>query len=403
MKIATLAIFVALVLGGLIGTLVLRDSGYVLISYADTVVETSLWVAIVSLLLLYGLFRGIGTLVRILTGGQMQLSRWQSSRKVRGARHNTIRGLLVMAEGRWADAQKLLLTSVDSAETPLINYLNAARAAHELKQTDQRDELLRSAHETTPGARFAVTLTQAQFQMEDSHHEQALASLLTLQKNAPKHPSVLAMLGQCYEALEDWNALQRLLPDLVKQAAVDLSERERLAEVLWLPLLCREQKVAVAWKRLPKAQRSNAKLVCDWVANLLSQGRADDAEMAARLGLQTFWDAGLVALYGLIESSEVERQLIEAKAWSKERPNDAGLALALGRLSLRNEKFEQARDYFESSLRLAATSEVYGELGRLCIALGDERRGTEYLMRAQSTLPDLPLPSEPTIRRASVS
>jgi HemY protein len=390
-KIATFAIFAALIVGGFIGTLVLSDPGYVLVSYADIVVETSLWIALIVVLLTYGIIRGIGVLFRMFSGGRGQLSQWHSSRKTHGARRELIRGLLLMAEGRWTDAKKLLMASVDRTDTPLINYLNAARAAHELKQSDERDELLRRAHEATPGARFAVTLTQAQFQMDDGQHEQALASLLTLRKRAPKHRTVLAMLAQCYEALQDWVELKGLLHELAKQDAVDEDELTRLAE-------------ATAWKQLPKAQRSNAKLIRDWVAALMAGQRGDAAEMAARLGLETFWDAELVVLYGKIQSAEKERQLVLAQTWAKARPNDAGLALTLGRLALLNEKFEQARDYFESSLRLAPTSEVYGELGRLCIALGDERRGTEYLLRAQSTtLPDLPQPSEPTIRRTSVN
>jgi HemY protein len=403
MKIAALAIFVALVLGGLIGTLLVRDPGYVLVSYGDTVVETSLWIALLFLLLAYALLRGAGTGFRAMTGGRFKLSQWRSGRKARGARRSTLRGLLVMAEGRWADAKKLLLASVDEAETPLINYLNAARAAHELQHVEERDELLRLAHEATPGARFAITLTQAQFQMDDGHHERALASLLTLRQRAPKHRAVLAMLAKCYEALEDWVELQKLLPELTKQEALDPDELSRLGEALWLPLLVEEGNPNQAWKRLPKAQRGNPALIAGWVAALVDRGRQDDAEVAARLGLGTFWDSRLVAMYGRIQSTEHRRQLVEAQAWAKERPNDAGLALALGRLSLMNEEFEQARDYFETSLRLAPNAEVYGELGRLCIALGDEHRGMEYLLRSLESLPDLPQPTERAIRRASVS
>ena len=46
-----------------------------------------------------------------------------------------------------------------------------------------------------------------------------------------------------------------------------------------------------------------------------------------------------------------------------------------------------------AALRLAPSDEVYSELGRLCVATGDERRGTDYLMRSLGGLPALPLPS----------
>ena len=49
MKLFAFALLVAIVLGGLVGTLLVRDPGYVLIAYADTALETSLWVAVLLL------------------------------------------------------------------------------------------------------------------------------------------------------------------------------------------------------------------------------------------------------------------------------------------------------------------------------------------------------------------
>ncbi len=69
MKILALAVLVAIVLGGLIGTLLVRDPGYVLVAYADTVLETSLWVALLLLVGLYLLVRGISFVMRKLIQG----------------------------------------------------------------------------------------------------------------------------------------------------------------------------------------------------------------------------------------------------------------------------------------------------------------------------------------------
>ncbi len=118
----------------------------------------------------------------------------------------------MLSEGRWEEARRLLLAGADEAETPLINYLNAARAAHEMGDIPARDAYLKQAAETTPGAKFAVTLTQAEFNIRDGHNEQALAALLVLRKRAPRHSAVLAMLAQCYESLGDWQALRELFP-----------------------------------------------------------------------------------------------------------------------------------------------------------------------------------------------
>ena len=57
MKLGLLLAVVAVVLGGLIGTLVVRDPGYVLLSYGDMAFETSLWFSLVLLVLAYLLLR----------------------------------------------------------------------------------------------------------------------------------------------------------------------------------------------------------------------------------------------------------------------------------------------------------------------------------------------------------
>ena len=88
-----------------------------------------------------------------------------------------------------------------------------------------------------------------------------------------------------------------------------------------------------------------------------------------------------------------------AEGWLKERPNDADLLLALGRISLQLRAWAQAREYLEASLRLRRSADAQAELGRLCAAMGDGERGAELLVQAQGSLPDLPLP-EPQPRGA---
>jgi HemY protein len=391
-------ILVAVVLGGVVGTLIVRDAGYVLIAYGDTVIETSIWVGLAALGLFYFLLRGISYVVSRTAKSQSQVMRWRSGRKTNAARRMTIRGMLFMAEGRWEEARKALVNAAEGVDMPLINYLQAARGAHELGESEERDRLLKLAHESTPGAKFAATLTQAEFQMSDGRYEQALAALLNLRKRAPKHTTVLAMLAACYEALGDWQALHEILAEVVERDAVSEVEVRRLSRLVWQFLLQEATSASAAWKKLPKSLKNDDALVQGWVAHLIEAGRDDDAEEVIGLALDQSWSLELIRQYGMLQGSEPARQLITAKKWAKSRPNDPELLVCLGRLSLRCESFPEAREYFDAALRLSPEPEVYAELGRLCIALGDERRGKDYLLRSVQTLPDLPLPGSPSIR-----
>ena len=395
MKVGLLVLAIAVVLGGLVGTLVVRDAGYVLVSYDDFAVETSLWFAVLMLLGLYFLIRFTVFLsTRLLRGGG-NFGTWNRRRKVRGARQQTVQGLLLMAEGQWAEAKKLLVTAATEVRSPLINYLNAARAAHELSDVEGRDDLLRKAHETTPGSRFAVALTQAQLQMSIGQWEQCLATLLQLRSEAPKHNLVLTMLASCYEELHEWQALIEMVPVLKKTKALATDEIDRLQLLAWTHRLEAEKTdLETVFGSIPKELRRRSTLVVHYAQMLLANGNVRQAETVVHTALEQTWDDALVELYGWIVSNDVARQLIVAEAWLKARPNDAGLLLCLGRICLMNQQWAKAREYLEVSLRLLRNPAVYGELGRLCSALGDVSRGSEYLSQALGDLPELPLPEK---------
>ncbi|HEY5645088.1 MAG TPA: heme biosynthesis HemY N-terminal domain-containing protein [Pseudomonadales bacterium] len=393
MKLGLLLVALAVVLGGLIGTLVVRDPGYVLISYGDAALETSLWFALVSLAVVYLLLRLLFWVLARSGQSTGRIGGWLRTRKGRQARQQTVQGLLLMAEGQWADARKILVASAREVGTPLINYLSAARAAQEQGDLPGRDELLRLAHESTPGSRFAVGLTQAELQMHGGQWEQSLATLLQLKSNAPRHPQVLRMLSRALRELADWQALIELLPELKKRKTYDDAAFQDLQQAAWVGRL--EQAGAEAarvWEGVPKELRRQPDLVAAHARALLAGGRNEDAEAAVRAALQQNFSDCLVDLYGQIVGADAGRQLLAGESWLKERPNDAKLLLALGRISLMNREWAKAREYFEASLRLDRSAAVYGELGRLCVALGDSERGGEYLVQAAVGLPELPLP-----------
>jgi HemY protein len=397
MKLGLLLVIVAVVLGGLIGTLVVRDPGYVLLSYGDMAFETSLWFALVLLALAYLLLRFLFWLFSRTMASTGRFGSWLRRRKATKAQKQTVQGLLLMSEGQWAEARKVLTASAREVNTPLINFLTAARAAHELGDAEGRDALLRRAHESTPGSKFAVGLTQAELQKGAAQWEQSLATLLQLKSSSPRHPQVLAMLTEVYEELADWQALIELLPEVKKRKIFPDDGFNALQQRAWVARLAQAGASADSvWSDVPKELKRSPTLVGAYARALLADGAdasaADKAEAAIRIALQQTWDDELVVLYGLAAGADPERQLVVAEGWVKEKPNDPKLLLTLGRICLMNQAWPRAREYFETSLRLQRSPEVYGELGRLCVAMGDSERGGEYLAHATVPLPALPLP-----------
>ncbi len=70
-----------------------------------------------------------------------------------------------------------------------------------------------------------------------------------------------------------------------------------------------------------------------------------------------------------------------AEGWLKSHSQNAELLLALGRISLRNELWGKARDYFEASLRMEHRAETCAELARLLTQLGDVEGGNRFFQQ----------------------
>ena len=214
-----------LVLAGAgIGVVLSQDSGYVLLSFGRYTVEMSLALLILFLVALFlALYLGIRLIVRTLHL-PADVHEWKQKRGTRLAQQAMTRGLLEMSEGDWRGAEKRLVRFADRSETPLLNYLAAARAAQLQGAHDRRDGYIRLAHETMPSADVAVSLTQAELQLADQQLEQALATLKHLRSVAPKHTYVLRLLRRLYEQLGDWEHLRELLPELRRRKVEDEGE-----------------------------------------------------------------------------------------------------------------------------------------------------------------------------------
>src|SRR5690606_25726233 len=130
-----------------------------------------------------------------------------------------------------------------------------------------------------------------------------------------------------------------------------------------------------------------------------------EATSAVESALAVHWEDALVRRYSLIslqtDDALASKQLQKAEGWHQERQRNAELLLALGRLSLRNQLWGKARDYFEHSMRVHPDPEVFAELARLLQNLREPDRNPHYLQlqtrAVDKVLPAFPQPSSSTM------
>ena len=356
----------------------MEDPGYVLIAVGPWTVETTLAVAaVVALLAFVAAYFCVRLGVRVfgLPRGVLQ---WSKNHREAKAQRALTRGLTALAEGDWQVAERSVLKFTHDSQTPLLNYLAAARAAQELGAEERRDRYLTLAYQQAPTAKIAVGLTQAELQLRHQQWEQALASLRHLQQLAPRHPRVLAALAGLYRELGDWASFLELLPILhkrqvlPKQALEDLERQAHVAQ-----LTAGERDVREIWSRIPKAMQDDTEVLAVYVEQLMKQGDSDLAEPLLRRALKRQRNDTLMLLYGKVDGADPAGQLVQAESWLVGHKQDAANLLTAGRLALRGKLWGKARGYLEASVNIRPSAEAYNELGNLLEQLGEQEAALE--------------------------
>lgn len=369
MKFGLIVVAVAIV-SAIGAQALLADPGYVAISVRGYLFEMSVPVlvgAVVVLIVSLWLLRQVWLAPRRL--GQA----YGRGRADRAGKKLTA-GMIEVAEGNYARGEKMLARAASSSDSPLFNYLQAARAAHLQGRDERRDEWLRLAYEETPEATNAVLLTQAEFQLDRGQYELALATLRRIEENSKNHSYAADLLGRLYFRLEDWDSLGDLLPKLEKQAKVKPETlrkwRIRVHEER-LKAASDGEAVAAEWQSVPRKLRKDPELLDAYYLGLIRTGMHEKAEKELAAAVKSGWNGRLVRLYGLVEGPDASGQLKRAEGWLAKRGEDPDLLLTAARLCLRNELWGKARSYLESVLSFRPTPEAYQVYGRLLNQLGE--------------------------------
>ncbi|AOU96627.1 hypothetical protein BI364_00055 [Acidihalobacter yilgarnensis] len=370
----------------------LRDPGYAVLAWGHWSVELSLVdllvILVLCFILLYGLIR---LLARVWRAPRDIASRLHLRRAER-ARRGLTRGLIELAEGRWKESERLLLRSVSGSQTPLLNFLAAARSAQMQQAYDRRDEYLRRALENNPNAQIAVELTQAELQLAHGQTEQALATLNHLREVAPDHAYVSKLLGRLYLQLNDWEALAKLLPKLRRTTAMSPERVEDLEIKVLSGLFARQtervdlERLSAFWEALPRKSRQRPELISLYVDQLIALGAAESAERLLARSLNRLWSDALAARYGLLTPVDPARQLKQAESWLRTNPHSAALLLSLARISRAAQLWGKARSYYEASLAENPSGEAYLELGELLVQIGEGEVASDCYHRGLNLL-----------------
>ena len=377
------------------GLEIAHHPGYLLVVYEPWMVQMPIWFALLSFLIILGLFYLIITSIDRIRFLIYRFKNWLHFRREHKSYSKTQLGLTALIEEKWKRSEQLLMAGVNQTLDPLINYLAAAKAAHEQKAYDRRDVYIQKAYKIAPDADLAIGLTQAQLEFDQGQFEHAEATLNHLFEKSPYHPGVLKLLEKIYVRLGDFDQLMKLIPNMRKAKVLNqeqavLFEKNLYAEMLKDTRIKSVEDLQKLWWSMPRAFRKNPELIYLYAKQLLrfhvalktiDPKRADDVQKEAedliRKTLNHTWHEGLVDLYGTIRFKNINRQLVVAGAWLKMYGERSALLLLLGKLCVEEKLWGKAKDYFEKCIAQGQNPQCIFEYGKLLEQLGDTNAATQ--------------------------
>ena len=332
MKRLFIAVLAALLMAAALAAAIAYDPGYILIAFGAYTLETTVWVGVaLVLLILFIMYLAILLLHRSVRQGSV-IGRWRAGWNERRGRQLTQRGLLAYVEGHFERARVMLDRAAARAESPVVNYLLAARAAH-AQGEDKLCELYLLRAQRSGEDDLAVAVTRAELQLQRGQLQEALATLAPLRPRAAKHPHILKLLQEIYTALRDWPNVLELLPQLRRHKVLTREQAahfEKIATVnLFNELAAQRQleKLRQHWQQVPRQLERDADVVVAYARGLAALDAGTEAEQQVRQQLKREWNAELVALYGTLAGSDPARQLAYAEQWLPQHSSSAGIAV----------------------------------------------------------------------------
>lgn len=341
-----------------------EDPGYVLVRLRGWRAQTTVLAAVIMLLLLWGVL-----------GALWQLLRWPfgalTRRHRRVSRRRLADGLVALAEGRYAEAERDLhrASRMDTLRGPAL--LAAAEAASRRGEPARALEALGEASQSVPQA---ARVLRAAVLRRDGKPAEALALLAPEADSGTLTPGGWRELALAALASGNMRRARDALAPLQKSAALGSRGYQELEQKVLVASIHAAPDAAALnalWSQWPKAQRRAPAVIDAYARRAAALGMILPAMDELESALRREWSSTLVETWGALGNEDLDARLRRAEGWLDAHPNDAGLLLALGRMCARLSLWGKARKYLERSIALTPSAGAWEALGDVWVGQGD--------------------------------
>ena len=159
------------------------------------------------------IFFGLWFVFRNILMLRKQVAESRSRKAERMLLKKTDVAISAMIECRWEEANNLFTEVADASKAPLVFLYLAARSAHNLGLTDDRDNLLEKAQSLSKESKRTASYLRAEFYIADGKHREAVKLLTDIRAQEELTEIWRGKLLKCYESLGEKRKVEALVAE----------------------------------------------------------------------------------------------------------------------------------------------------------------------------------------------
>ncbi len=298
--------------------------------------------------LVYGLLKAPKKAVNLLTANQ--------------SRKKFARGLLALSEGKWSQAEKLLLASALKSPTPELSYMAAARAAVAQNNLARAEAHLDQAEKVIDNP-LTVDLTRCEIWIKSGQADRALPLLEGILKTYPNNPRAVHLLTQATQQTQNWKLLESTLPKAEKLQLINHQQSNQLKQQVTLARFAEAvdaEELQDIWQNLNKKQQS--KYNHTYCENGLRLGAYQEITSYIEKAQKYHFDEQLVVFWSALPYN-LNHRLKVAEKWLVQHPKKASVLLCNAKLHVAKKQWDKAESLLLEVLKVAPSAEVNQLLG----------------------------------------
>ncbi len=380
-----------------LGDIILKDVGYVLISFHHYALETSVWILVITVLFVLIILHACSNIIGQLIGLKSVFSQWREGKQSKQTKNKVLEGTLLALDQEWDKAEKCLKQGLKSSDYEALSLLGLAQIAHTNGDITQRETYLKSLKALTElKGNNTIELMHAEFLIQNQQWEQALTTLETLQKQNSKNPKALQLLLKIYIHQKAWSMGLQLLTQMQKLKTIDPSEYLKQQKAFYSQILAHKaytyststekksasEQLYEIWIQLPKTICLDSQFVSKQIALFKHYNLHYLIQKILEASLKKKADPDWILSYGYMDIKDPNLLINFLEKEAKLLSTLAEYHLVLGYLYGRLAQWNTAQDFYHKSLSIQPLQQCFYEMAQMHIARNELKQSIECYKKA---------------------